>query len=56
MDHASPLFLPYANLSVDEAMRQTIKRPSMFLPGTVGASFDNYAVQFFRKKFTNLAG
>ena len=27
-----------------------VKRPSVFIPDTVGASFDNYAVQFFKRK------
>ena len=31
-------------------MRQTIKRPGVFIPDMFGASFDNYAVYFFRKK------
>ena len=31
-------------------MRQTIKRPSVFIPDMFCASFDNYAVCFFRKK------
>ena len=38
---ASPLFLPYANLSVDEANNQ---EAGVFIPDMFCASFDNYAV------------